>query len=76
MHRQNNHLQVSSEDFEDMNEQKKTRQPQIVQKSVFSQLLPESAVDDLQVSQTAGASGVPPLGLGAPVVCEHKQTFG
>lgn len=31
-------------------------------------ILPESAVDDLHVSQTACASGVPPLGLSAPVV--------
>lgn len=34
--------------------------------------VPESAVDNLQVSQTASSSGAPPLGLCAPVVCKTK----
>lgn len=37
--------------------------------------LPESAVDNLQVSQTASSSGAPPLGLCAPVVCKIKDTY-
>lgn len=35
---------------------------------------PESTVDDLQVSEAAGPSGVPPLGLSAPVVYKNKCT--
>lgn len=46
------------------------REPILNLAEYFYYISPESAVDDLQVSQTAGASGVPPLGLSAPVVCK------
>lgn len=35
---------------------------------MYNGIIPESAVDNLQVSQTASASGVPPLSLSAPVI--------
>lgn len=40
----------------------------------FPHSSPESAVNHLHVSQAAGSSGVPPLGLSAPVVYETKQS--
>lgn len=41
---------------------------------LHQRILPEPAADNLQVSQAASTSGVPPLGLSAPVVCETNQT--
>lgn len=38
-----------------------------------SKISPEPAVDHLQVSQPASASGVPPLGLSAPVIYRTKH---